>query len=56
MLMGLISRIVDVDGVDVWDVNIDGTFSQYYRRCIYIWDDISAYRALIIIFSECFDN
>jgi hypothetical protein len=32
-----------------WNVEIDGTLlSRYYdRRCVDIWDDTSAYRALI---------
>jgi hypothetical protein len=26
----------------VWDVDIDGNLTQYYRRCIDIWDNIDA--------------
>jgi hypothetical protein len=48
MLIALISWIVDIDDVDNLDVDLDGNFSRYYRRCIDIWDDISIHRALVI--------
>jgi hypothetical protein len=46
MLMGLISRIVDVDGVDT--LGFYGTLSRYHRQYIDVRDDISAYRASMI--------